>query len=257
VPATLIAMVGADAAGDSIRAYLRHHRVELIESPSPLGSSRAVVTRDAHGEPSYSFNEAAQRRSIRYSDDARAAIAAADVVAVSCFPFDRDDEVVALAEATAGRRLVIDPNPRTGMLSDKDAFVEGFEKMAAGAAAIKVGADDATVLYDGDLEALAERLRERGAEMVLMTAGSAGATLLTADGAVSQGISQLPGAVVDTVGAGDATLAALVAGLIGGAPASEEARRKVLSRTMDVAAATVRGEGGLLHTPESISRTPF
>jgi len=257
VPATLIAMVGTDAAGDDIRAYVRRHGVRLIESPSPLGSSRAIVTRDAQGEPSYSFNEAAQQRSIRYSDDAREAIAAADLVAVSCFPFDRADEVAALAEVTEGQRLIIDPNPRTGMLSDRMSFVEGFERLAAQAAAVKVGADDAAVLYDGDLERLAQRLRDRGAEVVLMTAGSEGATLLTPAGAVSKGISILPGAVVDTVGAGDATLAALVAGLIDGAPASEEERRAMLRRTMDVAAATVRGEGGLLRTPESISRTPF
>lgn len=257
VSATLIAMVGADAAGDQIREYVREHGVQLIESAAPLGSSRAVVSRDAQGEPSYSFNEAAQGRSIHYSDEAKAALDAADVIAVSCFPFDREAEVVALADAVAGRRLVIDPNPRTGMMRDKDAFVDGFERIAADAAAIKVGSDDASVLYDGDLAALAGRLRAQGAEIVLMTAGSEGATLLTPEGEISKGISQLPGSVVDTVGAGDATLAALVVGLVDGAPVTEDERREVLQKTMDVAAATVRGEGGLLRTPGPISPTPF
>ena len=74
VPATLIAMVGADAAGDHIREYLADHDVALVERPSAYGSSRAIVQRAANGEPEYVFNEAAQRRSIRYSDAARDAI---------------------------------------------------------------------------------------------------------------------------------------------------------------------------------------
>src|SRR5690606_32155339 len=64
VPTALIAMVGDDEAGEHIREYLVDHDVQLIESASPLGSSRAVVRRDADGEPTYVFNEAAQQRTI-------------------------------------------------------------------------------------------------------------------------------------------------------------------------------------------------
>ena len=45
VPAVLIAMVGRDDAGDHIRSYLADYGVELIETTSPLGTSRAVSTR--------------------------------------------------------------------------------------------------------------------------------------------------------------------------------------------------------------------
>lgn len=253
VTTTLIAMVGDDVAGAHIREYLVDHGVALIESPAPHGSSRAVVQRAANGEPAYVFNEAAQRRSIRYSDEARAAIATADLVAISCFPFDVPGEVDALADAVAGVRLAIDPNPRSGMLSDRAEFVRGFERIAADAEIVKVGADDATILYDTGLEALRARLRELGVRAVLATAGADGATLETDAGATAVPISVLPGRIVDTVGAGDATLAAVAAGLVSGAPSALEEWRDMLQRAMDVAAATCRAEGGLLRTPESLA----
>src|SRR5690606_19906921 len=171
-------MVGADAAGDHIREYLSDHGVALVESPSELGSSRAIV-RAENGEPQYEFNEAAQRRSIRYSDAAHAAIADAALVAVSCFPFDVEAEVAALSDAVGAARLVIDPNPRAGMLHDRAEFVRGFESLAARAELVKVGADDAALLYDGDLDALRDRLRGLGADAVLATAGADGAVLET------------------------------------------------------------------------------
>lgn len=253
VPTTLIAMVGEDEAGAHIREYLSDHGVRLIASAAPLGSSRAIVQRGADGEPQYVFNEAAQRRSIRYSDDARQAIADAGLVAISCFPFDVPAEVEALIDALAEARVAVDPNPRTGMLSDRDEFVRGFERLAASAALVKVGADDAAILYDGDLDALRARLRDLGAAAVLATAGADGATIDAHAGVVSAPIAELPGAVIDTVGAGDATLAAVSEGLVSAAPQELEEWRALLLRAMDVAAATCRAEGGLLRTPESLA----
>lgn len=253
IPTTLIAMVGEDVAGAHIREYLADHGVRLIASAAPHGSSRAIVTRAANGEPSYVFNRAAQERTVRYSDEARDAIAGAHIVAVSCFPFDVPAEVDALADALEGARLAIDPNPRTGMLSDREEFVRGFERLAGRAELVKVGADDADVLYDGDLDALRARLRSLGVTAVLATAGADGAVLESEAGSVSAPISTLPGRVVDTVGAGDATLAAVAAGLVDGAPQAAEEWSALLQRAMDVAAATCRAEGGLLRTPESLA----
>lgn len=253
VTTTLIAMVGDDEAGAHIREYLSDHDVRLISSEAPHGSSRAIVQRAADGEPQYVFNEAAQKRSIRYSDEARQAISEAGLVAISCFPFDEPAEVDALVEAMADARVAIDPNPRTGMLRDRAEFVRGFERLVAGATIVKVGADDAAILYDGDLDALRLRLRALGAAAVLATAGADGATIDTDAGVASAPIAQLPGAVIDTVGAGDATLATVSAGLVSESPSELGEWRALLLRAMDVAAATCRAEGGLLRTPESLA----
>lgn len=253
VPTTLIAMVGDDEAGGHIREYLSDHGVRLIASEAPLGSSRAIVQRAANGEPQYVFNAAAQKRSVRYSDEARQAIADAGLVAISCFPFDVPTEVDALVDALGDARVAVDPNPRTGMLSDREEFVRGFERLAASAAIVKVGADDAAILYDGDLDALRARLRGLGAAAVLATAGADGATIDADAGIVSAPIAQLPGAVIDTVGAGDATLAAVSEGLVAASPSDVGEWDALLGRAMDVAAATCRAEGGLLRTPESLA----
>ena len=253
VDTTLIAMVGDDEAGAHIREYLKDHGVRLIESEAPHGSSRAVVQRASNGEPQYVFNEAAQKRSIRYSVEARQAISDAGLVAISCFPFDVPAEVDALVDALGDARVAVDPNPRTGMLSDREEFVRGFERLATSAAVVKVGADDAAILYDGDLDALRARLRDLGAAAVLATAGADGATIDADAGVVSAPIAQLPGAVIDTVGAGDATLAAVSEGLVSTSPSDLAQWRALLLRAMDIAAATCRAEGGLLRTPESLA----
>ena len=253
VDTTLIAMVGDDEAGAHIREYLSDHGVRLLESPSPLGSSRAIVTRSPEGEPQYVFNEAARGRSIRYDDEMRQAIAAADVVAISCFPFDVPAEVQTLAEALQDARIAVDPNPRSGMMHDAEEFVHGFERLAADAELVKVGADDAALLYDGDLDALRARLRELGPGAVLATAGAEGAVIESDAGEFRAPIASLPGPVIDTVGAGDATLAAVAAGLALGEPKTDAEWQQLLDRAMLIAAATCRAEGGLLRTPESLA----
>ncbi len=252
VPASLIAMVGDDDAGEQIRRYLEQYDVELLASPSEHGTSRAVSTRSPGGEPEYVFNDAAQNRRVSYGDAEHAAIAAAPMVVVSCFPFDDREQTDLLVDATASPStpLAIDPNPRSGMLHDRTEFVRGFEKAASGALLVKVGEDDAHLLYDAPLEQLREKLVALGVGAVLATYGAGGAAI-DADGtSVSRGISELPGRIVDTMGGGDAVLATTAALVRDRLPATAEEWDAVLSRAMDVAAATCRHEGALLRTPE-------
>ncbi|MFH8248963.1 PfkB family carbohydrate kinase [Microbacterium sp. B2969] len=254
VPATLIAMVGDDEAGDHIRTYLRDFGVELLATPSLHGSSRAVSTRSGGGEPTYVFNEAAQKRRVRFGEAERAAMAEAPFVVVSCFPFDDIAQTLEFAEAVrdAGTPLAIDPNPRSGMLSDRAEFVRGFEALAAGAALVKVGEDDAALLYGEPLDALRARLVDLGVDAVLATQGSAGAAIEAGSAIVTRPISSLPGRIVDTMGGGDAAFATTVAGLLDGFPDDADAWAALLEHAMDVAAATCRFEGALLRLPAAV-----
>ncbi|GAA1944817.1 PfkB family carbohydrate kinase [Microbacterium aquimaris] len=249
VPATLIAMVGDDEAGDHIRSYLDDYDVRLLASPAPLGSSRAVSTRGAGGEPVYAFNDAAQNRGIRFGDAERAALAEAAVVAVSCFPFDVPAETEALAEAVAGSVVAVDPNPREGMLHDRAEFVRGFEALAATADLVKVGDDDAALLYRQGLDSVAEALQAKGATAVLATRGRDGATILAGTQSITQPISTMPGPIVDTMGAGDASFAVTVAALADARGAVVPDWHEILAEAMDAAAATCRFEGALLRLP--------
>lgn len=251
VPASLIAMVGDDEAGEQIRRYLDEYDVELLASRSEHGTSRAVSTRSAGGEPEYVFNEAAQNRRVSYGDVERAAIAAAPMVVVSCFPFDDREQTDLLIDATASPStpLAIDPNPRSGMLHDRAEFVRGFEKAASGALLVKVGEDDAHLLYDAPLEQLREKLIGLGVGAVLATYGAGGAAIDAGGTSVSRGIADLPGRIVDTMGGGDAVLATTAALVRDRLPETAQEWDAVLSRAMDVAAATCRHEGALLRTP--------
>ncbi|MDY0908794.1 PfkB family carbohydrate kinase [Microbacterium sp. CFBP9034] len=254
VPATLVAMVGADEAGVHIRSYLKDYGVELLATPSIHGTARAVSTRSGGGEPEYVFNDAAKQRRIRFGDDERQAMADAALVVASCVAFDDAEQAEELAEAVAaaGVGVAVDPNPRSGMLHDKDEFVRGFERLAAGAALVKVGEDDAALLYGTPLDALRARLVDLGCAAVLATEGAAGATIESGDVVVTAPISNLPGRIVDTMGAGDAAFAATVAALVDRTPAGDEEWTRVLHSAMDAAAATCRFEGALLRTPAAL-----
>ncbi|MBM7503032.1 carbohydrate kinase family protein [Agromyces aurantiacus] len=251
--ATLVAMLGDDEPAERIRAFLDDYRVRLVASPSEHGTSRAVSIR-TDGEPRYEFNEAAQRRRLRFDDATRAALDEADLVVVSCYPFDDDEQVDLLLDAIRDpeRRLVVDGNPRSGMLHDRDRFLVSFERVAARSLLVKVGDEDAELLLGAPLEEFVRRLRSGDAASgpaVLATAGRRGAALHHAGIDVRADIVELPGPVVDTMGAGDATLSAIVHHIaVHGVPTSAPEWSEALGEAMTIAAATVRHEGALLRT---------
>ncbi|WP_105035373.1 PfkB family carbohydrate kinase [Cryobacterium aureum] len=252
VPTALIAMVGDDADGAVLRAFLDQYGVQLIATSGPLGSSRAVSDR-TDGEPRYFFNDAAKARRIEFGASERAALEAAELVVVSCFPFDDTAQTEAFAAGVSDpeHRLVIDPNPRAGMLHDGPRFVRNFEALAVRSLLVKVGDEDADLLYDSTLDELRERLVEAGARTVLATAGRLGASVSSANnGLIRVPIAELDSPVIDTMGAGDATLAASVCTIVnGGLPLDTAAWQTLLADAMLTAAATCRHEGALLRRP--------
>ena len=262
VPTTLLASIGDDADGEAIRSFLAEHGVELVPTINPLGTGRAVSLRVA-GEPTYVFTDAAVARGLDFSPAQRAVLDAAPVVAVSSYPFDDAPLTDRLLRAvgTDPVRLVVDPNPRPGFLPGGAAqiadFAAGFERVAASALLVKIGDDDAELVAGRSLDDWQEALLAAGTGGVLATRGSAGASLAlgaSADGtdgtALTRGISSAEGEVVDTMGAGDATFASIVASLLAERrePGSVD-WPAALEGAMDVAAATVRAPGALLRLP--------
>jgi fructokinase len=262
VPTTLLASIGDDADGEAIRAFLTEHGVELVATTNPLGTGRAVSLRVA-GEPTYVFTDAAVARGLDFSPEQLRVLEAAPVVAVSSYPFDDaalTDRLLRVV-GTDPVRLVVDPNPRPGFLPGGAAqiadFAAGFARVAASALLVKVGDDDAELVAGCSLADWQEALLASGTGGVLATRGSAGASLVLAGSAdaasgtaLSRGISSADGEVVDTMGAGDATFASIVASLLAERrqPGSVD-WSGALEGAMDVAAATVRAPGALLRLP--------
>ena len=240
VPATLIAMVGDDPDGTVLRDYASGRGVHVLASGSPLGTGRAVSDR-SEGEPLYSFSEAARGRSIHFTDDMIAAVRDAPLVVISGFPFDAPTEVAELRRALDGHpRVLLDANPREGFIRDRAAFVTAFEEVAAVCELVKIGDEDAQLLYGSGVGEVA-----LASPVVLATEGARGATVTSPAGVVHRSIVVDDRPVVDTMGAGDATFTSIIAGLASGSDDWES----MLDTAMRIAAETIRHAGGELRQP--------
>lgn len=248
--ATLVAMLGEDAAGAEIREYLAEHGVRLAATHSPLGTARATSLRNEQGEPRYEFSPAAQQRHIAFDSVPRGVFLRAEITAVSCFAFDDHEQSEALLRHRAtSAMLAIDPNPRAGMMRSTKDFIEGFEAAARHADIIKIGDDDASLLYDSSVDEVVTHLHALGVPLVIATRGKDGATVSTGSSKVHRPIAAMPGRIVDTMGAGDAVFASILVSVLRQRPATVSAWQDILDHAMLVAAATCRSEGALLRLP--------
>lgn len=251
----LVTRFGLDRYGFLIERYLREEGVTIFNAPN-VDFTGVAFSRRRNGEPTYEFTPEMYRRRIAFSEAVIAAIGAAAAVAVNSFPFHdarQTDELVA-ALARAQGLTVVDPNPRPRLIRDMAAYRSGAERAMAKAALVKLSDEDTTHLYDGDRQATIARLFGLGVETLLLTHGDEGASLRTRSGiSVSVPIAVPEKPVVDTMGAGDATLATVIAFILRqGMPDNSEAWRLCLTEAMQVAAATCAHAGGglmLPHTP--------
>ncbi len=244
VPATLVAMIGDDLDGALIRGHLADFGVELLPTLTSAGTG---VARTEHGG-ARTFAESMRGRAIGFDDTQRAAIADAAVVAVSGFPFDVPPQLELLADAVDGRPFVaVDPNPRDGLLLDRDAFRAGLESFGGTAQLLKLGDDDTRLLYGEPIAAVAPRLLARY-PYVLATEGDDGASVRVGDARWRHPALAIPDEVVDTLGAGDAVFASVLAE-IATTGVGDIDWFDALERAMEIAAATVAHPGALLRLP--------
>jgi fructokinase len=252
LPTTLIAQVGSDEGGQLIKDHLDARNVALAAIAAPLGTGVARSDR-RHGEPTYSFNDAMQGRSYTFGDAEIDVVRAATLVVVNSFPVDRPGQVDVLAklldESTGFSAY--DPNPRPGMIESRDQFVRGFDRIAAQVTLVKISDEDASWMFGTSLDSAVDRVLELGTGIVLATGGRSGASIATAGGVrVSRPIVDLPGPIVDTMGAGDATLASLLSRIAEFGPRLPAEEWEVhLDFAMEVAALTCRSVGADIQLP--------
>ncbi|MEO8093382.1 MAG: PfkB family carbohydrate kinase [Pseudolysinimonas sp.] len=246
-PTTLVGMVGDDADGEMIRSYLAEWGVEAVLTLGPDGTGRALSDRRG-GEPTYRFNQASKDRSIVFDESVREAFSSASIVAISGFPFDDAEQVELLTETLkqSGAAVAIDPNPRSGLMRDRESFRANLEKVASSALLLKLGEEDAMLLYEMSLSSTISRLRLRLGSDILATEGKGGASVYSATFSIHRPIAQVPSAIVDTMGAGDATFAVVLHALAARSTLSPKGWYRVLDEAMLVAARTIRHPGALL-----------
>jgi fructokinase len=110
------------------------------------------------------------------------------------------------------RLVMLDPNIRSRLVTDARAYRERLDGLIAHSTIVKASETDLEWLFpELDTEAGADRLLELGARLVLVTLGAAGALAASSRGQVRVAAPEVE--VVDTIGAGDAFGAAVLAWL--------------------------------------------
>jgi fructokinase len=220
----LATWLGADARGDLVRGWLAASGVGLVEgSDGAERTSVAVATLDDGGSASYDFDltwqvpaQALPGRDT--SAEASAQVGGSDAVAV------HTGSIAAMLEpgATQVRELLeaarttstitYDPNARPAIMGPADEVRPRVEALVRLSDVVKVSDEDLGWLYPGTDPVAVAREWQRGTPaLVVVTFGGKGAVAVSDAGEVEAVAPQVE--VVDTVGAGDSFMGALIDGL--------------------------------------------
>lgn len=149
--------------------------------------------------------------------------------------------------------VTYDPNIRPALLGSHFEARTIFEELVPFTEVVKLSDEDARWLYPGlSLEEIPQRILELGAGLVAVTMGAEGSLLTTAGARVA--VPAVRSAVVDTIGAGDSYMSALIYGLLmrgadGLAPSVLETLGRMAAKA---AAITVRRPGAQPPTLEEL-----
>jgi fructokinase len=214
-----------DRFGRELAAALLADGVHLaMPDPVQQVTSLAVVSVGPQGQPDYSFyREGVADRAITAAEMTNAC-AEAEVLSLVCTgalalsPDDADIYLPWLAgQRQAGRTVVIDANLRPSVMPNLDLYRRHVMAALQFADVIKASDEDLECLNLPGADA-SERarhlLRNSRAQMLALTRGGEGASLLTRHGQIFHARETEPVVVVDTVGAGDCFLAGLVVAML-------------------------------------------
>ncbi|MFC3500230.1 carbohydrate kinase [Micromonospora krabiensis] len=254
--AQFVGSLGDDALAGRIRAFLAAAGVGLngaVTVPAP--TALAVVTHDGV-EPDFRFYGEPRSYGLLSVDDLDAGLVeGADVLYCGSIVLLQPVVLAAARRAwsLAGGLRVFDPNVRPRLL-DGPAALDGLRQVvaefAAGAHLVKLSNADAALLYPGEpVEGVAAYLRELGAATVVVTLGADGAVLAAAD--ADPVLVPAPKVnAVDTTGAGDSVMAALIADLlVDGAPADAAGWVDRVAFALRVAGVVCESPGGATSMP--------
>lgn len=211
--------LAAASFGRRLREHLAVNGVDLglaVEAPQP--ATLAVVSLDQAGGADYDFYVAGTADWQWTSDELAGVLDGTGLLhtgSLACFLRPGADHVAALLKAAAGQGVLtsFDPNIRPGLLAGPDQARQRVAELLPATHLLKASDQDAGWLYpDRPLDQVARSWLAAGARLVVLTRGAAGATAWTQDATVE--IPAPAVTVVDTIGAGDAFTAGLLAGLL-------------------------------------------
>lgn len=214
-PITLLTQLGNDAHGRMLRAHLRDNGVRLDpNSVLDLPSTSVARTRvSVDGQASYDFSITWRGFAGRQLTGTAVPGDCLHTGSLAAVLQPGADDVLALLRATrSAAMLSFDPNCRPSLMGDRMAVRRRVEELVATSDIVKVSLEDLAWLYPGRRHEQAGRSwLELGAVVVVVTLGDRGAWAATRQREVR--VDARPVEVVDTVGAGDAFTAGVLAAL--------------------------------------------
>lgn len=215
-PVAFLGRFSTDAFGQMLRAHLQKSRVDLgYAVQGPELTTLAVVTPGAQGE-SFSFYAHQTADTLLKPEDLPHALpdgAPLHFGSISLVLEPTASTLEILMQREAGRRLIsLDPNVRPFLIQNKEAYKARLRGWLSQSDLVKVSQVDLDWLYPGlSVEQIAREWLELGPEWVVVTLGSTGAAAFSRTCEARVEAPKIT--VVDTVGAGDAFMAGLLAGL--------------------------------------------
>lgn len=229
----LITHYGDDPDGRLIDNHLQYNSVSVLTGGTAC-TSNATATVGADGNATYAFN-------INWDIHGASLPALASVQAsahvhtgsIATVLPPGDDACFVLLQAAKGHATIsYDPNCRPAISPDVDAARRQAEMFVSASDIVKASDEDLEWLYPHRAaeKSLAAWL-ELGPAMAALTRGAAGPVILTRYGRVEAAAEKV--AVADTVGAGDAFMAALIAGLATLGALGATGRQRLQTLTMN------------------------
>ena len=202
---------GMDGRGFAISSHLSGAGVHILPgSQSAVATSSATATLTEDGSASYSFDLVWELPPVAPTYLPRLLHSGS----IASFLAPGAAIVKSLLQHCAGTSTVTyDPNIRPELLGSHHEARTIFEDLVPLTDVVKLSDEDASWLYPrNSLEEAARRILGLGTDLVVVTHGSEGSFLLTAETEIS--VPSVETAVADTIGAGDAYMAALILGLL-------------------------------------------
>jgi len=247
----MLTRLGDDDRGCRVRRWLEESGVAVAAVAAPR-TSTATAHLDESGAARYEFDLDWDLGG--FESDFAGSVDLLHIGSIAAVREPGAQQVAALVGTLRERATVTyDPNIRPSLVEDPTAVRERVAELIGLADVVKASDEDLGWLHPGrDLVEVAREWQARGPVLVVITLGAEGALAVTADDVVR--VPAMPTAVVDTVGAGDTFMGALIDGIVelGGAGAALRApgggiRREdlegVLSRCVRAAAITVSRPG--------------
>lgn len=216
----LLTRFGDDFDGDTIRDYVESAGVTLMQGAVDTdATSIAMASLDAHGHATYRFDVHSAYVDPPAAGPKREALLAAPPLHVHIGSIGAHlrpgaDTVRRWIELLSPYSTVsYDPNVRLSILGSTQSILDDIDAMLPFIDIVKVSMEDLELLHGRRVDAddMSASLFEQGVKFVTITDGARGAKFYTPNTSVFVPAAQV--SVVDTVGAGDAMMAALIDGL--------------------------------------------